>query len=63
MQCVKANVNRYISKYVYVFDNNVVLHYFTREVANFKEKKTHNFINANTKIAKRAKRKVVNLFY
>ncbi len=36
MQCVKANVNRYISKYVYVVDNNVVLYYFTRDVANFK---------------------------
>lgn len=63
MQCVKTNVDCYNFRHVYVVDNNVVLYYFTRNVANFKREKTHNFINANTKITKRVKRKVVNLFY
>jgi len=36
MQCVEANVNYYIFKHVYIVNNNVVLHYFTKDVANFK---------------------------
>ncbi len=63
MQCVEASVNCYIFRYVYIVNSNIVLHYFTRNIANFKQEKMHNFINANTKIAKRVKRKIVNLFY
>ncbi len=63
MQCVEASVNRYIPKYLYVVNDNVVLHYLTRDVTNFGRKKTHNFINASTKIAKKVKCEVVNLFY
>ena len=36
MQCVEVNVNRYIFKHVYVVNNNVALHYLTRDVTNFK---------------------------
>jgi len=63
MQCVETSVNRYISRHVYTVDSNIVLHYFTKNAADFERKKTHNFINADTKIAERAERKIVDLFY
>jgi len=63
MQYIEANINYYIFRHIYIINNSVVLHYFTKDVVNFKRKKIYNFINANTKITKRVKRKVVNLFY
>jgi len=63
MQCVEASVNYYIFRHIYIVDSNVVLHYFTKHATSFEQKKTHKFINASTKITKRIKYKVVNLFY
>jgi len=63
IQYIETSINCYISRYIYTVDSNTVLYYFTENAADFKQEKTHNFINADTKIAEKTKCRVVNLFY